>query len=224
MLEKPIISAKEAAELIESGQTVMVAGFMACGAPQQILDELAKRDVSDMTLVSSDCANHNEARGVCDGVAVNVVKKQFRKVVASHIGLNAEIQRQMIAGETEVELTPQGTFAEKIRSAGCGLGGFLTPTGVGTEVAEGKQVMEIDGKAYLLELPLPGDVALLHASVADRAGNLQFAKSSRNFSPLMAMACKTVIVQADKIVEIGEMDPEAVVTPSIFVNYLVQTK
>lgn len=162
-------------------------------------------------------------QGMISGVAPNVLEKQFEQVVTSHIGLNVEMQRQMIAGETEVRLVPQGTLAERVRAAGCGLGGFLTPTGVGTEVEEGKQVIEAGGRKFLLEIPLGGDVALLHASRADRAGNLMYAKSARNFGPLMAMACSTVIVQADEIVEVGELDPEAVVTPSIFVDYLVQT-
>lgn len=224
MIQKPVISAKEAVEFITTGDTIMVGGFMACGAPQQLLNALRDKGTTDMILISSDCASYNKDKGLSNGVAVNIEKKQFSKVIASHIGLNAEIQRQMIAGETTVILTPQGTLAEKIRSAGCGLGGFLTPTGVGTEVAEEKEVVVFQGKEYLLETPLPGDVALIHASVADKYGNVKYDKSARNFNPLMAMACKKVIVQADKIVEPGELNPEEVITPSIFVDYLVQTE
>jgi acetate CoA/acetoacetate CoA-transferase alpha subunit len=157
-------------------------------------------------------------------VAPLVAKKQFKKVIATHIGLNGEIQRQMNAGETEVLLVPQGTLAERIRAAGAGLGGVLTPTGVGTEVQEGKKVIDLDGKRYLLETGLSGDVALIRAKKADKAGNCTYDKSGRNFNPLMAMACKTVIVEADEIVEIGQLDPEVVVTPSVVVTHLVQAK
>jgi acetate CoA/acetoacetate CoA-transferase alpha subunit len=143
-------------------------------------------------------------------------------MIVTHIGTNGETQRQMNAGETEVVLVPQGTLAEQIRAAGAGLGGVLTPTGVGTEVQEGKKVIEIDGKKFLLEKALGGDVALIKAKKADKAGNLVFDKTERNFNPLMAMACTTVIVEANEIVEIGEIDPEIVVTPSVFVHYLVQ--
>jgi len=224
MIEIPILTANEAVTKIESGSIVMVGGFMGCGSPPELLASLKKAGTKNLTLVCNDAGLFNKDKGIATGVAVNVEDRQFSKVITSHIGLNPEMQRQMIAGESEVLLVPQGTLAEQVRSAGCGLGGFLTPTGVGTEVEDGKQVIEANGKKYLLELPLPGDIALLHASKADKAGNLIYAKSARNFGPLMAMACKMVIVQADEIVEIGELDPEAVVTPSIFVNYLVQTK
>ncbi|MBI9107036.1 MAG: 3-oxoacid CoA-transferase subunit A [Spirochaetales bacterium] len=224
MIEKPIISSADAAKLISSGQKVMVGGFMGCGSPPELLKSLAESDTDGLTLICNDCGLYDSVKNIATGVAKNVKKKQFSKVITSHIGLNPEIQRQLLNGETEVELVPQGTLAEQIRSAGCGLGGFLTPTGVGTEVEEGKQVIEVDGKKFLLEYPLKGDIALIHASRADKAGNLQYARSARNFGPLMAMACSTVIVQADEIVEIGEIDPENVITPSIFVNYLVRTE
>jgi len=157
-----------------------------------------------------------------DNLPINVLKKQFSHVITSHIGLNPEIQRQMDAGETKVTLVPQGTLAERIRAAGCGLGGILTPIGVGTEVEEGKQVIELQGKKFLLEEGLKGDVALIHAAKADKAGNLVYSKSARNFCPLMAMACETVIVEAREIVEVGELDPECVVTPSLFTTIIVQ--
>ncbi|MDC7227516.1 MAG: 3-oxoacid CoA-transferase subunit A [Spirochaetales bacterium] len=224
MIEKEIITCEAAAELVKPGQVVMVGGFMGCGSPPELLASLKAAGTKDMTLVCNDCGWYIPAKDMINGVAINVEDKQFSKVITSHIGLNSEIQRQMLEGETEVQLVPQGTLAEQIRAAGCGLGGFLTPTGVGTEVEDGKQVIEYEGRKYLLEHPLKGDVALLHASVADKAGNLMYARSARNFGPLMAMACETVIVQADEIVEIGEMDPECVVTPSIFVNYLVKTE
>ncbi len=224
MVEKEILSCEAAVKLIKSGDVVMVGGFMGCGSPPELLECLRNAGTKNLTLVCNDCGWYIPDKDMITGVAMNVLDKQFSRVVATHIGLNAEIQRQMIAGETDVELVPQGTLAERIRSAGCGLGGFLTPTGVGTEVEEGKQVLEYQGRRYLLEHPISGNIALLHASVADKAGNLMYARSARNFGPLMAMACETVIVQADEIVEIGEIDPECVVTPSIFVKYLVKTE
>jgi acetate CoA/acetoacetate CoA-transferase alpha subunit len=216
------MTADEAVELIQAGQTVMVGGFMGCGAPPRLLKSLEKSGVKDLTLVSNDCGWYNPEKGIETGPAVNVAAKQFSHVIATHIGLNPEIQRQMNAGETEVTLVPQGTLAERIRAAGCGLGGILTPTGVGTEVEEGKQVLELDGQKFLLERGLKGDVALIHAAKADKAGNLIYSRSARNFCPLMAMACDLVIVEAEEIVEVGELDPECVITPSLFVKVLVQ--
>jgi acetate CoA/acetoacetate CoA-transferase alpha subunit len=224
MIEKKILTADEAIKLVKPGQTVMIGGFMGCGTPPELIKSLRKSEVKDLTMVSNDCGWYDAAKGLETGPSINVLAKQFSHVITSHIGLNPEIQRQMIAGETEVTLVPQGTLAERIRSAGCGLGGVLTPTGVGTEVEEGKQVIELDGTKYLLEKGLKGDVALIHAIKADKAGNLMYARSARNFCPLMAMACKTVIVEAEEIVEIGELDPECVVTPSVFTTILVQGK
>ena len=224
MIEKKIISAEEAAGLIKDGDVVMLSGFMACGSPPDILEALHEKGTKNMTLVCNDTALYNAKTGAMNGVAPLVFKKQFSKMAVTHIGLNAETQRQMNAGETEVELVPQGTLAEQIRAGGAGLGGILTPTGVGTEVEEGKQVIEVEGKKYLLEKARKGDVALIKARKADKAGNLVYDKSSRNFGPLMATACETVLVEVDEIVEIGEIDPECVVTPGLFVDYLVQTK
>jgi acetate CoA/acetoacetate CoA-transferase alpha subunit len=145
-----------------------------------------------------------------------------KRLIASHIGTNPETGKKMIEGKIQVELVPQGTLAERIRCAGAGLGGFLTPTGVGTVVADGKQEMEIDGRRYLLEKALHADVALIKAWKADRKGNLLYRKSARNFNPLMAMAAQTVIVEAEEIVEVGELDPDAVMTPGIFVDFLTK--
>lgn len=222
MVEKKILSAAEAVRLIPDKAVIMIGGFMGCGSPPRLMEELKVSGRKDFTLVCNDCGWHNEGTGKIEGVAINVAEKQFSKVIVSHIGLNSEIQRQMIAGETDVQLVPQGTLAEQIRAAGCGLGGFLTPTGVGTEVEEGKSVHVIDGEKYLIEKALKGHVALLRAAKADKAGNLIYEKSARNFNPLMAMACDLVIVEADEIVEIGELDPEIVVTPSVFVKVLVK--
>lgn len=224
MIKKPVVSAEEAAGLVKDGDVVMLSGFMACGSPPDILEALQKKGTKNMTLVCNDTALYNAKTGDMNGVAPLVFDKQFKKMVVTHIGLNAETQRQMNAGETEVELVPQGTLAEQIRAGGAGLGGILTPTGVGTEVEKGKQVIEIEGKKFLLEKARKGDVALIKAHKADKAGNLIYDKSSRNFGPLMATACETVLVEVDEIVEIGEIDPECVITPGLFVDYLIQTK
>ena len=223
MREKPVISADKAAEMVQAGSCVMVGGFMGCGSPHAVIGALASKPVNNLTLVCNDAGWHNDKLGKKHGVAFNVEKNQFSKVITSHIGLNQLLQKKMIAGEVEVEFNPQGTLAERIRSAGYGLGGFLTPTGVGTEVEEGKQKINVGGKDYILEEPLPGDIALLKAYKVDKAGNCVYSKTARNFNPLMAMACKTVIVEADEIVEIGELDPECIVTPALFVDYIVKS-
>ena len=211
-----IISAAEAAAKVKDGMTVMVGGFLGCGTPQTLVDQVLANGTKDLTLVCNDTAFPDS------GVGKLVVSRQFKKVIVSHIGTNPETGRQMNAGELAVDLVPQGTLAERIRSAGFGLGGILTPTGVGTPVEAGKQKLTIDGKDYLLELPIKADVALVKAYKADKAGNLVFRKAARNFNPLMATAAKVVIVEAQNIVEIGEIDPDEVMTPGIFVNYLVQ--
>lgn len=211
-----IISAAEAAAKVKDGMTVMVGGFLGCGTPQSLVDQVLAQGTKDLTLVCNDTAFPDS------GVGKLVVSRQFKKVIVSHIGTNPETGRQMNASELDVDLVPQGTLAERIRSAGFGLGGILTPTGVGTPVEAGKQKLTIDGKDYLLELPIKADVALVKAYKADKAGNLVFRKAARNFNPLMATAAQVVIVEAQSIVETGEIDPDEVMTPGIFVNYLVQ--
>ena len=211
-----IISAAEAAAKVKDGMTVMVGGFLGCGTPQTLVDQVLADGTKDLTLVCNDTAFPDA------GVGKLVVSRQFKKVIVSHIGTNPETGRQMNASELDVDLVPQGTLAERIRSAGFGLGGILTPTGVGTPVEAGKQKLTIDGKDYLLELPIKADVALVKAYKADKAGNLVFRKAARNFNPLMATAAQVVIVEAQNIVETGEIDPDEVMTPGIFVNYLVQ--
>lgn len=222
MTEKKVISAAAAAALVKEGMTVHVGGFLGCGSPERVIAALVEAGTEGLTLVCNDTALLDAKTGRKNGVAPLVVNKQLKRIIVSHIGTNTETQRQMNAGETDVQLVPQGTLAERIRSAGTGLGGFLTPTGMGTEVEEGKTKMELGGKKYLLELPLPGDVALLKAKKADKAGNLVYSMTARNFNPLMAMACKTVVAEVEEIVEIGQIDPDQVHTPSIFVDYLVK--
>jgi len=224
MIQKPIISAMEAAAKVKTGDTLLVGGFLACGSPHTIIQALKAAGTSGMTLVCNDTATHDLKTGAINGVAHLVSGRQFKRIITSHIGLNQETQRQMNGGETQVDLVPQGTLAEQIRAGGAGLGGFLTPTGIGSEVEEGKQVITVGGRPYLLELPLRGNVALIKARVADRAGNLIYSQTARNFNPIMAAAADIVIAEAEEIVEIGALDPDAIHTPSIFVDFLVKAE
>lgn len=210
-----VISVQEAIEKIKDGMSIMVGGFIGAGAPGHILNELAETKVKELTMIANDT-------GILgDPLSQMVVNHRLKKVIASHIGTNKETGRQMNAGDLEVSLVPQGTLAERIRAAGAGLGGVLTPTGIGTVVEEGKQKVRVNGQEFLLEVPLAADVAILKAHKADRAGNLVYRRAARNFNPLMATAAETVIVEVEKIVEIGELDPDEVMTPGIFVDYLV---
>jgi len=224
MLEKKVLSAKDASELIKENSTIMVGGFLGCGSPASLLVSLEKKGTSKLTLICNDTGCYDPEKDYKYGVANLVVSKQFKKIIASHIGTNRETGRQMHDKETDIVLVPQGTLAEQIRAGGMGLGGFLTQTGLGTEVEKGKQIIKIDGSDYLLEKPLRADFALINAKKADRAGNLVYNKSARNFNPIMAMAANVVIAEAEEIVEIGELDPEDVITPSIMVHYLVLSK
>lgn len=211
-----ITAASTAVDFIKDDMTVMIGGFLSVGTPMKLIDELVDKGVKNLTVISNDT-------GFIDsGVGKLVVNHQLKKIIVSHIGTNPETGRQMNSGELTVELVPQGTLAERIRSGGAGLGGFLTPTGLGTIVADGKQVITVDEKQYLLEKPLKADVALIKAHIADKAGNLIFRHSARNFNPLMAMAAELVIVEVQQIVEIGEIDPNNVMLPGIFVDLIVQ--
>ena len=221
MIEKPIISAAEAAALVKDGMVLMAGGFMGCGVADTIIAGLKAQGLKGATLISNDTSFHDFKTGFINGVAPLVQAHSFDRIITSHIGLNQETQRQMNTGETVVDLVPQGTLAEQVRSGGSGLGGFLTPTGIGTEVAEGKQVITVEGKAFLLELALRAEVALIKAKRADKAGNLVYAGTARNFNPIMATAADLVIAEVEEIVEIGELDPNHVHTPSIFVDFLV---
>jgi acetate CoA/acetoacetate CoA-transferase alpha subunit len=211
-----IITPAAAIDLIKDGMTVMIGGFLAVGTPEKLVDTLVAKGTKNLTVIGNDTGTPEK------GIGKLVVNRQLKKVIVSHIGTNPETGRQMHAGEIEVELAPQGTLAERIRAAGAGLGGVLTPTGLGTVVAEGKQVLTIDGTEHLLEKPLKADVALLKAHTADKAGNLVFRRSARNFNPVMGTAATVVIVEATNIVETGAIDPDAVMLPGIFVQYLVQ--
>jgi len=209
------ISLEQSVAMIPDGATLMIGGFMAVGTPERVVDEIVRQNKHDLTVIANDTAMPGK------GIGKLVGAKQLRRVVASHIGLNPETQRQMMAGEIEVELVPQGTLIERIRAGGYGLGGVLTQTGLGTTAAEGKQRVEVDGKSYLLEKPLRADFALVHAFVADYLGNLGYALTARNFNPVIAMAADTVIVSADNIVPVGVLSPDHVMTPAPVVDYLV---
>lgn len=211
-----ITTIEQAMQNIEDGMTLMIAGFLAVGTPEVLLDALAVQGTKQLTVIANDTAFPDK------GIGKLVVDGRLKKVIVSHIGTNPETGRQMNTGKIEVELVPQGTLAERVRAGGAGLGGILTPTGIGTMVAEGKEVITVDGKGFLLEKPLRADVALIKAYQADTAGNLIFRRSARNFNPLMAMAAKVVIVEAENIVEAGQIDPDQVMTPGIFVDWIVQ--
>lgn len=210
------ITADQAAEMIRDGMTIMFGGFLANGTAEKVVDALEKRGVKDLTIIANDTAYPDK------GVGRLLTNGQVKKFIVSYVGATPLAVELMNAGKLEVEFVPQGTLAERVRAGGTGLGGFLTPTGVGTEIAQGKQHMTIDGREYLLELPLRADVAIIGASEADEAGNLIYRGTSGNFNPLMAMAADMVIAEPKKIVPTGEILPEAVHTPGILVDYLVK--
>ncbi len=206
----------QALESVKDGMTIMIGGFLGVGTPELLVDALITKGITDLTVIANDTAFADK------GIGKLVANRRLQKVIVSHIGTNPETGRQMNAGELQVELVPQGTLAERIRAGGAGLGGILTPTGLGTIVAEGKAIINIDGREYLLEKHLKADVALLKAHTADSAGNLLFHRSARNFNPLMAMSADVVIVQVENIVEAGQIDPDQVITPGIVVDWIVQ--
>jgi acetate CoA/acetoacetate CoA-transferase alpha subunit len=209
------VSIDQAIALIPDGATLMIGGFMGVGTPERLIDELVRQAKRDLTVIANDTAI--PGRGIGKLVDARLVSR----AIASHIGLNPETQRQMIAGTMKVDLVPQGTLIERIRAGGCGLGGVLTATGVGTIVEEGKQRIEVEGKSYLLETALRADFALVNAFLADYSGNLSYALTARNFNPVVAMAADTTIITADNIVPVGVIAPDHVITPAVIVDYLV---
>lgn len=209
------ITVKKAGEFFRDGMTIMVGGFMGVGTPPRLMTELLESGVKELTIIANDTAF------VDTGLGPLIVNGRVKKVIASHIGTNPETGRRMIAGEMEVQLIPQGTLAEQIRCGGAGLGGFLTPTGVGTVVEEGKQKITLDGRDYLLELPLRADLALIHAQKADPLGNLTYDLSARNFNPLMALAADITIAEPDEMVAVGDIDPDCVATPGAIIDWLI---
>lgn len=209
------ISLEKAVAMIPDGATLMIGGFMGVGTPEHVMDELVRQGKRGLTVI----ANDNAMPGI--GIGKLVSAGLVRKTIASHIGLNPETQKKMIDGSMQVELVPQGTLIERIRAAGYGLGGILTPTGVGTLVEEGKRKIEVDGRQYLLETPLRADFALVQAFLSDYLGNLVYSLTTRNFNPVIAMAATTVIVEAEHIVPVGVISPDHVVTPAPIVDYLI---
>jgi len=209
------VSVQDAVAMIPDGATLMIGGFMAVGTPERLMDELVRQGKRNLTIIANDTARPGQ------GIGKLVDAGLVSRTIASHIGLNPETQRQMIAGKMAVDLVPQGTFVERVRAGGCGLGGILTPTGIGTLVEEGKQRIDLNGKSYLLETALHADFALIHAFLADYSGNLSYALTARNFNPVMAMAATTTIVTVDHIVPIGLIAPDNVITPAPLVDFLV---
>ena len=209
------VSLQQSVAMVPDGATVMIGGFMGVGTPERLVDEIVQQKKRDLVLIANDTATPQR------GVGKLIGAKLVRKVITSHIGLNPETQRQMLAGELEVELVPQGTLVERIRAGGYGLGGVLTPTGLGTLAQNGKQTVDLDGKTYLLEVALHADFAFIHAFLADYLGNLGYALTARNFNPVMAMAADTVVASAENIVPVGVMSPDHIVTPAPVVDYLV---
>lgn len=210
-----LISYDEAIDHIKDGMTIMVGGFLGVGTPETLINKLVAKGVTNLTLIANDTAFIDK------GVGKLVANKMLKRAIVSHIGTNRETGRQLNAGEMIVDLVPQGTLAEQVRAGGTGLGGFLTPTGVGTVIEEGKQKIVVNDIEYLLEMPLKADVALIYGSLVDKKGNVCYKGTTRNFNPLMAMAADLVIVEAEKIVEIGDIDANDVITPSIFIDYIV---
>ena len=214
-MDKVVSSADEAIRDIQDGAVIMSGGFGLCGNPENLIDAIHRKGVRNLTIISNNCGTTEL------GLGILLKARQVKKMVSSYVGENKEFERQYLAGELEVELNPQGTLAERIRAGGCGLGGFYTPTAVGTLVAKGKEVRTIDGKEYVFELPLKADFAIVRAYKGDRWGNLIFRETARNFSPLMCMAAKTTIAEVENLVNVGELDPDAVHAPSIFVRRVV---
>ena len=218
-MNKVVESVEAALADVHDGATIMSGGFGLCGNPENLIDGLHRKGVKGLTIISN---NVGEAGRGLGRLGILLQARQVKKMVSSYVGENKEFERQFLSGELEVELTPQGTLAERIRAGAFGIGGFFTPTGVGTKVAEGKETRTIDGREYVLESPLKADFTIIRAWKCDEWGNLVFRKSTRNFSPLMAMAAKCTIVEAEQIVKVGELDPDEIHVPSIFVKRIIQ--
>jgi 3-oxoacid CoA-transferase subunit A len=215
-MNKVVPSAEEAVALVPDGATIMMGGFGLCGIPENLIAALHRRGSKDLTVISNNA-------GVDDfGIGVLLRARQVRKMISTYVGENKEFERQFLTRELEVELVPQGTFAERIRAGGAGIGGFFTPTGYGTLVAEGKETRVIDGKPYVLEAPLHADFAFVKAWKGDRAGNLVYRRTARNFNPVMATAATVTIAEVEQLLEPGALDPDHVVTPGIFVKHILE--
>ena len=211
-----LVKSTDLKRIFKDDMTIMIGGFLDCGTPENIIDMLVDLNIKNLTIISNDTAFPNK------GIGKLIVNGQVSKVIASHIGTNPETGKKMSSGELKVELSPQGTLIERIRAAGSGLGGVLTPTGLGTIVEEGKKKVTIDGKEYLLELPLSADVSLIKGSVVDEFGNTFYRAATKNFNPYMAMAAKTVIVEAENLVKCEDLKRDTIMTPGVLVDYIVK--
>jgi len=211
-----VISLESLKGLFKDDMTIMIGGFLGCGTGEVLIDSLIESDVKNLTIIGNDTSYVDE------GIGRLIVNNQVKKVIASHIGTNSETGRLMNEGKLDVELSPQGTLIERIRAGGYGLGGILTPTGVGTIVEENKQIITIDGKEYLLELPLRADVALVNGSLVDEFGNTVYKGTTKNFNPMIAMASDIVVVQAEELVSVGNIDKELIMTPGVVVDYIIK--
>ena len=215
-MQKVLASADEAAALVPDGATIMVGGFGLCGIPENLIAAIHRRGTRNLTVISNNA-------GVDDfGLGILLRSRQIRKIISTYVGENKEFERQFLQKEIEVELIPQGTFSERIRAGGAGIGGFFTPTGYGTIIAEGKETRMIDGRNYVLESPLKADFAFVRAWKGDRKGNLVYRRTARNFNPMMATAAKLTIAEVEALVEPGALDPDAIHTPDIFVKRIFQ--
>src|SRR5438067_4342824 len=215
-MNKVLASAADAAAMIPEGATIMMGGFGLCGIPENLIAALRARGTTGLTVISNNA-------GIDDfGIGVLLRARQVRKMISTYVGENKEFERQFLTGELDVELVPQGTFAERIRAGGAGIGGFFTPTGYGTLVADGKETRMIDGKPFVLESPLRADFAFVKAWKGDRLGNLLYRRTARNFNPVMATAARVTIAEVEELVEPGQIDPDHVVTPGIFVRHIVR--
>ena len=211
-MNKVLATADDAVALIPDGASILMGGFGLCGIPENLIAALHRRGTKDLTVISNNA-------GVDDfGIGILLRTRQVRKMVATYVGENREFERQFLSGELQVELVPQGTFAERIRAGGAGIGGFFTPTGYGTVVAQGKETREFDGENYVMERSLRADVALVKAWKADPSGNLVYRRTARNFNPLVATAGRLCVAEVEQVVELGALDPETIVTPGIFVD------
>ncbi len=217
-MNKVYASADEAIADMPDGVTLMSGGFGLCGNPENLIEAIHRKNVKSLTIISNNCGTDDK------GLGILLKNKQVKKMVSSYVGENKEFERQFISKELEVELNPQGTLAERIRAGGCGIGGFFTPSGAGTELSKGKETRMIDGRLHVLETPLKADFAIVRAWKADRWGNLVFRKTARNFSPMMCMAATVTIVEAEQILEPGEIDGDLIHVPGIFVHRIIQSK
>jgi 3-oxoacid CoA-transferase subunit A len=215
-MNKVVASADAAVALIPDGASILMGGFGLCGIPENLIQALHARGTKNLTVISNNA-------GVDDfGIGILLRARQVKKMISTYVGENREFERQFLSGELEVELVPQGTFSERIRAAGAGIGGFFTPTAYGTLVAEGKETRVIDGKAYVLEPPLAADFAFVRAWKGDRLGNLVYRRTARNFNPVMATAARVTVAEVERLVEPGQIDPDHVITPGIFVKHIFQ--